>query len=107
MRQHPARDHHEPMAICKSGFTLIELLVVIVVLASLLLPALSGAKAQANSIKCRSNLRQLGLQLAIYVTDHNDYPSEGYVNTNLLGRSNTGFITSGGTPPIQGQEEQG
>jgi hypothetical protein len=33
------------------------------------LPALSRAKALANSIKCRSNLRHLGLQLSIYVND--------------------------------------
>jgi prepilin-type N-terminal cleavage/methylation domain-containing protein/prepilin-type processing-associated H-X9-DG protein len=71
-----------------SGFTLIELLVVIAIiaiLASLLLPALAGTKAQASSIKCRSNLRQLGLQLMNYVDDHNAYPPTRYVDTTLLG----------------------
>ena len=66
-----------PMNSRRRAFTLVELLVVvaiIAVLASLLLPALTRAKSQANSAKCLSNLRQLGLTLSVYTSDHGAYP---------------------------------
>jgi prepilin-type processing-associated H-X9-DG protein/prepilin-type N-terminal cleavage/methylation domain-containing protein len=60
-----------------TGFTLIELLAVIAIiaiLASLLLPALSRAKAAARTTECRNNLHTLGLAMRMYVDEFSRYP---------------------------------
>jgi prepilin-type N-terminal cleavage/methylation domain-containing protein len=75
------------------AFTLIELLVVIAIigiLAALLLPVLSKAKARSKRLGCVNNLRQMGLGSMMYAGDYNDTlpPWRGYPPYSGAGKMN-------------------
>ena len=59
----------------QGGFTLVEMLVVIAVitiLAALLLPTFSSAKARTKQTACLNNLRQINLGVRMYADDYAD-----------------------------------
>ena len=73
---------HQQEKHCKP-FTLIELLVVIAIiaiLAAMLLPALSAARARAQSNNCIGRLKQLGLYEIMYGSDNDGFLTGSYAS---------------------------
>jgi prepilin-type N-terminal cleavage/methylation domain-containing protein/prepilin-type processing-associated H-X9-DG protein len=85
----------------RNGFTLIELLVVIAIIAllmAILMPVLGKAKEQARTMVCRSNLKQYGIGLRMYL-DENDY---FFPQTDQWMKSTTsGWVKEGEIPDGQ------
>lgn len=68
----------------KNGFTLIELLVVIAIigiLAAILMPVLSTARAKARQAECINNLKQWGIVFEMYSQDYGVWPGSAQDQT--------------------------
>ncbi|MCG3125688.1 MAG: hypothetical protein CHACPFDD_00513 [Phycisphaerae bacterium] len=79
------------MSSLRRGFTLIELLVVVAIIAlliALFLPSLQGARNQAKTTVCRSNLRQVAHGWHMYADENNDISVPGVFPKESGGTSN-------------------
>lgn len=64
------------------GFTLIELMIVvaiIAILAGILIPNFTHARAQAQTAACESNLRQIATAMELFYADNQRYPATASV----------------------------
>jgi prepilin-type N-terminal cleavage/methylation domain-containing protein len=80
-----------------TGFTLIELLLVtaiIAILAAILLPALSKARARAEGIACLNNTRQLVLAWQLYAEDHESLLPYNLGMTESSSRTNLNWVNN-------------
>ncbi len=86
------------------GFTLLEMMVVvaiIAVLAGILIPNFTRARAQAATSACMANEKTIATALELYFTDHQSYPASGAVDATFVSGMN-GYMNQLPVDPAAG-----
>lgn len=93
----------------RNAFTLIEMLVVIAIIAiliALVSPAVSSAQRRAASVKVMNNMRQIGLSLQMYLTEHRGLLPTSYELQSATMRDFPGMLSSYTAPYLGLEHEQ-
>ncbi len=86
------------------GFTLLEMMIVvaiIAILAGVLIPNFTRARAQAATSACMANEKAIATALELYFTDHQSYPAGGSVNSAFVTTMN-GYMNQIPVDPAAG-----
>jgi len=81
----------------KNGFTMVEVIIVvaiIAILASIIVPKMSGGRDKANFEACKTNLRHIGMALEMYNNDNGQY-SPSSAGTSMA-MNNSCYLVQGG-----------
>lgn len=82
------------------GFTLLEMMVVvaiIAILAAILIPNFTHARAQAATSACMGNLKTIATAFELYYTDKQAYPgTTGNIDSTMVSGTLAGYL---GQPP--------
>ncbi len=79
------------------GFTLLEMMVVvaiIAILAGILIPNFTRARAQAQTAACIGNMKTIATALELYYTDKQSYPPGASIESSFMANNLNGYLSS-------------
>jgi general secretion pathway protein G len=81
------------------GFTLIELMIVVAIisiLAAILIPNFTHARAQAQTAACEANLREIATAFELYYADNQQYPAgaNATIGANTISKNGVNYLNT-------------